>query len=145
MLTWCLFSVEIHEGSTRRVLRFLYLPAGRERAKCVYTYWRRTRECRDQTAGIAEIPVMPGMSQRHRNACPVALAFPAPETGPVLREQSKRFRLLRVLFSIVCCWNDLNSLPFPSFPHMNSALKMLQGAVCCYDQSFWAGTYFHSD
>lgn len=61
---------------------------------------------------------------RHRNACPVALAFPARETGPVLREPSKRFGLQSILFSIICSWNYLNSPPFPSFLHVNTALCM---------------------
>lgn len=145
MLTWCLFSAEIHEGSALQGLRFPHLSAGRQRTQCVYLDWGRSRECCDQTAGISEIAVMPGMSQR-QECLPSGPGLPAPETEPVLWGPSKRlrFRLLRVLFSTICSWNYLNSPPFPSFPHMNSALCVLQGAVC-YDQSFCAGSHFHSD
>lgn len=57
----------------------------RERTKWVYIYWSSTRDCPDETAGISEILVMPGMSQRHRNACPVALAFSASSVRAIKR------------------------------------------------------------
>lgn len=117
MLTWCLFSVEIHEGSALQGVRFPHLSAGRQRTQCVYMDWGRSRECCDQTAGISEIAVMPGMSRG--TGMPAQWPWPpCPWNGASsLRAIKKVWVTKSIVFNhLFLKWFKFSSLPF-FFPH----------------------------